>query len=92
MGAATFSRFTTVAATGDSAMLPTAAAGLCYTVKNAGANSMNMFPNTTPALGVVAGGDQINLGGANVAFALASGKAAQFFCAANGFWDVILSA
>ena len=79
----TFTRFTTVATTADSALLPAASAGLTYTVKNAGANSMNVFPNV---------GDAINALSANAAFAVAAGKAAQFFCVVNGTWDAILTA
>jgi hypothetical protein len=50
-----------------------------------------MFPNPVSNPGVL-GGDQINALGVNTAFALAAAKSAQFFCVANGFWDVILSA
>src|ERR1700682_6453153 len=63
----TFSRFTTVATAGDSALLPSASAGLYYTLKNAGAQSMNVFPN--PAINtsnVQAGGDNINALEANL--------------------------
>ena len=42
-GGATMNRFTTVATTGDSAILPAASPGLRYYVENAGANSMNIF-------------------------------------------------
>ena len=78
--AATKNRFTTVATTGDSALLPVAAPGLHYYVKNAGANSMNVFPNT---------GDAINALSANTAFALASGKMALFVSMAKGSWDAL---
>jgi hypothetical protein len=89
----TYSRFTTVATTGDSAQLPTASPLLEYTIKNAGANSMNVFPNPIPNAGnwpVTA--DQINAAGANVAFALAAGKTAIFISMVSGFWDVVLTA
>jgi len=39
-----YSRFVTVATTADSAVLPGAGPGLEYVVKNAAANSMNIFP------------------------------------------------
>lgn len=76
-------RFTTVGGIGFSSLLPVAAAGLNITVINAGANSMNVFP---------AVGDAINALGANVAFALAAGKTAEFFSTVTGQWHSILSA
>ena len=76
-------RYTTVATTGDSGTLPVAVGGLQITITNAGANSMNVFPNT---------GDQINGGGANVAYALAAGKTAAFNSAGPGVWHAVLSA
>lgn len=79
----TVSRFTTVATGGDSSLLPPANAGLRYTVLNAGAASMNVFPNV---------GDAINAGAANAAFAVANAKSATFFCAVNGTWNALLSA
>lgn len=89
----TFSRFTVVATTGDSAVLPTASPCLAYTIKNAGANSMNVYPNPVPNAGVFApAADQINVAGANIPFSLASNKMATFVCMVNGFWDVNLSA
>jgi hypothetical protein len=81
--AATKNRFTTIANTGDSALLPVAAPGLHYYVRNAGTNSMNVFPNT---------GDAINGAGANTAFALAAGKMALFISMAKGNWDALVSA
>jgi hypothetical protein len=79
----TFSRFTTVASAADSALLPSAASGLTFTIKNGAANSMNLFPGV---------GDQINAAGANTAFAIAAGKMAQVSCIAPGIWEVLLSA
>ena len=74
----------TLATGGDSAVLPASKAGMQITVSNAaGVNSMNVFP---------AAGEQINALGANAAFALAAGKSASFFCAANGQWHAVLSA
>jgi hypothetical protein len=78
-GAATFTRFTTVATAGDSAALPPAAAGLTYFVKNAGAASMNIFPGN--------GTDVINTLAVNAAFPVAAGKLGMFTCMANGIWD-----
>lgn len=80
----TFSRFTTVATSGDSALLPAASAGLTYTVKNAGAAPMNVFPQ--------ANGDVINLLAVNTAFSVVNAKSAQFICYVTGTWDTLLSA
>jgi hypothetical protein len=89
----TYSRFVTVATTGDSCTLPSASPLSEYTIKNAGANSMNVFPNPTPNLGVWnPAADQINAAGANVPFTLASGKTCVFVCMQNGYWDTVLSA
>ena len=76
-------RVTTVAVANDSITLPPAKAGLELWVKNAGANSLNVFPNT---------GDAINALAANAAYALATVKSAMFFCAVDGTWDTSLSA
>lgn len=76
-------RFTTVATAGDSAVLPVSAPGMQLTVNNAGANSMNLFPNGT---------EQINALGASAAFAIAAGKSAQLSCAVAGQWHSVLSA
>ena len=90
------SRFTTVATIADSAVLPSAAAiaadvpasagtySVEFTVTNASANSMNVFPAT---------GEAINALGANTAFALAAGKTACFNTTGTaGQWHAILSA
>jgi hypothetical protein len=95
----TYSRFTVVASAGDSAVLPPAAGGLEYIVKNAHAtNSMNIFPAAATQGGFrgdgpnIPAGDSINALGANVAFALAAGKAVRFFCVANNnTWDTLPS-
>jgi hypothetical protein len=76
-------RFDTVASAGDSAKLPAGKAGMQIVVANNGAAAMNVFPAT---------GEQINTAGANVAFALPSGKTAAFNCMANGAWHAVLSA
>lgn len=77
------SRFTTVATTGDSAILPTGVAGMSITIINAGANSMNVFPDV---------GSTINGGAANAAYALAAGKTAQIVTTLAGAWHALLSA
>jgi hypothetical protein len=90
----TYSRFSTVVTAGDSAVLPPAAPGLEYVVKNAAAaNSMNVFPAAASQGGFrgdgpnFPAGDAINTLSANTAFALASGKSCRFFCVAPGTWD-----
>ena len=67
----------------DSSILPVAQPGLEITVINAGAASMNVFPDV---------GSQINNAGVNTAFALAAGKTAIFFTTIAGAWHSILSA
>lgn len=76
-------RFVTVATIADSGTLPVSIPGMSYTVSNAAANSMNVFPAT---------GEQINALGANAAFALAGGKTAEFVCMKAGQWHALLSA
>jgi hypothetical protein len=76
-------RFTTVATAADSAVLPVSSPGMQITVTNAGANSMNLFPNGT---------EQINALGASAAFAIAAGKTASLSCAVAGQWHSVLSA
>lgn len=77
-------RVTTVATAADSVKLPVSAAGMNITVINAAAaNSMNLFPAT---------GEQINVLGANAAFAVAAGKTVECYCTTAGQWHTILSA
>lgn len=76
-------RFTVVATAGDSGKLQKSQAGMSYTVTNASANSMNVFPFL---------GDGINALGANAAFALAAGKTCEFVCYTAGQWHTLLSA
>jgi hypothetical protein len=89
----TFSRFVTVVTAGDSCVLPNAAPGLQYTIKNAAAsNSMNVFASLTsspPMYGIL---DSINGASNSTAFAIAAGKSAKFFCVQLGVWDTLLSA
>ena len=69
-------RITTVAAGGDSVVLPVSLAGMEITVINAAAsNSMNVFPS---AADNAAAGGKINALSANAAFAVAAGKTAVF--------------
>lgn len=81
---AMINRITTVAAAGDSVVLPTSAPGLMVMVVNATAtNAANVFPLGT---------DAINALGASAAFSLAAGKTAEFYCTNTGQWHSILSA
>ena len=80
-------RVTTVGTAGDSVKLPATVAnvsiGSIVVANGAAVNSANVFPQT---------GDQINALGANVAFAIAAGKTANFYSAGAGQWYAILSA
>jgi hypothetical protein len=81
---AAVNRVLTVAAAGDSVLLPKATVGASIVVMNkAATNSMNVFPST---------GDQVNALGANAAYALAATKVVRFYCAVAGTWDSLLSA
>lgn len=75
-------RVATVATAGDSVLLPTSAdnVGAEVTVINAGANSLNVFPQ---------GADTID-GAASKA--VAAGKSAAFFSVAAGIWHSLASA
>jgi hypothetical protein len=76
-------RFTVVGTAADSAVLPSAVPGMSYTVSNAAAASMNVFPAT---------GEIINALSANAAFAVAAGKTCEFVCMKAGQWHTLLSA
>jgi hypothetical protein len=77
-------RFTTVATIADSSILPKQLIpGAEITVINAGAASMNVFPDS---------GSTINGGGANAAVAVAAGKTATFYTTLVGAWHMQLSA
>jgi hypothetical protein len=80
---AAINRVTVCATAGDSVKLPAAVAGISLYIANAGAASLNVFPNT---------GDATNALGANAAFAVVNGKNAEFIATANGQWHAILSA
>jgi hypothetical protein len=71
-------RFITVATIADSSLLPPAIAGLLVTVRNDGANSMNVFPQ--------ANGDIINALAANTALACAAASTTTFRCYTTGKW------
>ena len=75
-------RFSTVAASGDSALLPSALPGMEITVINSGANPMNVFP---------ASGEKINGGSANAAFSVTNAKQTVFRCTSAGNWYCALS-
>ena len=77
------SRFTTVATTADSAILPTGIAGMSVTIINAGANAMAIFPDV---------GSTINGGAANASVTLNAGKTATFVTTLAGAWHMLLSA
>lgn len=80
----TVNRVTTVATAADSVKLPTAVPGMMVVVVNAaGANSMNVFPQT---------GGIINALAANAAFAVAANKTVVFYCALAGTWNSNLTA
>ena len=75
-----FNRVTTVATTADSVKLPVAVAGMTVVVKNAGANSMDVFPAT---------GGTINALSANTALAVAAAASVMFVSTLAGAWDVV---
>jgi hypothetical protein len=76
----TYTEIATCATAGDSVTLPTAAAGLVVVVANNGAESADVFP---------ASGDDIDKGGVNTAYALASGTNTIFICQDTLDWDTI---
>ena len=78
------SRFTTVSTTSDSAVLPPAIAGAVYFVKNAGAQTLAVYPAGTT--------DVINALAVQTAYTIATVKAAIFVCFVTGTWDTILTA
>lgn len=75
-------RFSTVAAS-TGAVLPASAAGLSFTVVNAGANPLQVY---------AAGTDTINGTAGATGVALAAGKTASYYSASTGTWHSILSA
>lgn len=81
---ATNTRLAVVVTAGDSVTLPRAAPGLRYKIKNATANSANVFPSGTT--------DAVNALSAAAAFALASHTSAEFVCMVAGTWDTFPTA
>lgn len=71
----------TVGSGGDSVLLPKAKKGMCIIVRNAAANSADVFPSS---------GDKIDGGSGDAAKALAGGTGAMFFCAKDGEWHTIM--
>lgn len=81
----------TVATAGDSVALPFAVKGRMMLIRNAGANSMNMFAQsgTNRATGAQ---DSINGGANGAAVAVAANKSTIVFCAKDGVWSTVISA
>jgi|GEM_PF-2333730 len=77
------SEVTTVATGADSVKLPPAKAGLDLSVRNSGANSMQVF-GTSP--------DTINGVATGTGVAQAASLSASYFCPVDGKWFRILSA
>jgi len=75
--------FATVATTGDSALLPAAVAGTVCMVRNAGAQTLNLYGKGT---------DKINGVASATAYTLTTDTGAIFFCAIDGAWTAIKSA
>lgn len=73
----------TVATAADSVLLPLAKRGLCLFVRNAAANSMQVFG---------AGTDTINGVATGTGVAQAGGASALYVCLTNGAWVRLLSA
>lgn len=71
-------RITTVATIADSALLPPAMPGAVVWVKNAAANSANVFPSK---------GDAINALAADAALAVAGAAFTGFYCILTGTWE-----
>lgn len=71
---------TICATSGDSVKLPTASAGLRITVKNSGAASLDVFPNTS---------DSINALAVNLAVAVPPGSISVFFAKNATVWECV---
>ena len=80
---AKMSRFTTVATTDDSCVLPPSVPGLTLTILNSGVATLAVFPSP---LGTTT--EKINSGGANALYALTAGNSATFKCYTAGQWYV----
>jgi hypothetical protein len=81
----------TVATTGDSVVLPFAAAGAGKSIFNNGAQTLDIYanPGTNPATATT---DVINKLANATAYTLTSGQTADFSCAKNGTWFACKSA
>ena len=75
----------TVAATGDSVLMPYAQQGQRKMIFNNGAHTLDIYAQTTnnPATGAA---DVINNTTNTTAYTLTTGQTAIFFCAKNGVW------
>lgn len=73
-----FNNVTTVATAADSVLLPTAALGEVRTVKNSGANELEVFPNTS---------DSINALAANTSVKLEPGEELTFRAISATVWE-----
>lgn len=73
----------TVANANDSVLLPAAKAGTLVLLFNDGANALDAYGRDT---------DTINQSATAVAYALAAGAAAAFFCATDGQWAAVKTA
>jgi hypothetical protein len=73
-------RVGTVATTADAVKLPPARNGRMLAVKNAGANSMGIFPSP---------GDTINALSQDAVYACAAAKCVVFICFVDGTWDTV---
>lgn len=80
--------FGTVATTGDSAKLPFALTGTTIMVRNAGAQTMNVYANDGTNR-TTATTDKINGAANTAAYTLAANTVAIFFCALDGAWSAI---
>jgi len=69
----------TVASNNDSVKLLPATVGVSQTVRNAGVNSLNVFPQT---------GENIDGAGANVPYPIPAGGAVTFVCFSTGNYTV----
>jgi hypothetical protein len=75
--------FATVANAGDSALLPAAVAGTIICVRNAGAQTLDLYGKGT---------DVINGTATATAYTLTADQAAIFFCVVTGHWSAVKSA
>ena len=79
----------TVATAADSVALPFAVVGRWMLIRNAGANSMNVYALSANNKATGAQ-DSINGGANNAAVAVAANHGAIAFCAKNGVWTLLV--